>query len=50
MVACFSVLALFCKLLFAFFGVNENIVRIADFFFPTLPCFSVAVPVVKRSN
>src|SRR5579864_3281246 len=40
-------LALFCKLLFAFFGLNENVVRIAQMLFPALPYFSVAAPVVK---
>jgi hypothetical protein len=39
--------ALFGEFFFAFFSVNENIVRIADFLFPALPCFPVAVPVVK---
>ena len=39
--------ALFGKLLFAFFGLNENVVRIADMLFPALPRFAVLVPIVK---
>lgn len=38
---------LFGKLLFAFFGVNENVVRTADLLFPALPDLSVVAPVLK---
>ena len=40
-------LASFRKLLSAFFGMNEHVVRIAQVLFPALPCFPVAVPFVK---
>ena len=40
-------LVLFCKLFFAFFGLKEHVVRIADFLFPALPDFSVPAPIVK---
>jgi hypothetical protein len=38
---------LFCKLLFAFFGVDENIIGIAEMFLPALPSFPVLAPIVK---
>jgi len=38
---------LFGKLLFAFFGMNENVVRIAQMLFPFLAGFAVASPIVK---
>ena len=40
-------LALSCKLLFAFFGLKQHVVRIAEFLFPALPDFSVPAPFVK---
>src|SRR5579864_1343026 len=40
-------LALFRKLLSAFFGVNENVVRITEMLFPFVPDFSVMAPLVK---
>lgn len=39
--------SLFSELLSAFFSVNENIIGIAQMFFPLLPDFAVASPVVK---
>src|SRR5580765_7485879 len=40
-------LALLCELLFAFFGVNENVVRIAEMLFPFLTGFAMTTPIVK---
>ena len=40
-------LALFCKLLFAFFGLKQHVVRIAQVLFPALPDLSVPAPFVK---
>jgi len=40
-------LALFCELLFAFFGLDQHVIRIADFLFPSLSDFSVAAPIVQ---
>jgi hypothetical protein len=42
-----SFLALLRKLLFAFFGLKQHVVRIAQALFPALPCFPVAVPLIK---
>jgi len=40
-------LALFCKLLLTFFGLNENVVRITEMLFPFVADFSVPAPIVK---
>jgi hypothetical protein len=40
-------LALFRKLLLAFFGMNENVVRIAEMFFPFFAGCAVTSPIVK---
>ena len=40
-------LALLGKLLFAFFGMDENVVRIAEMFFPFLAGFAVTAPIVQ---
>src|SRR6266571_9181064 len=40
-------LALFFELLSAFFGVDENVVRVAEMLLPFLASFSVAAPIVK---
>ena len=45
LLGCF--LALFGKLLFAFFGMNENVIRVAEMLFSTLSSFPVAAPIVK---
>jgi hypothetical protein len=45
LLSCF--LALLGKLLFAFFGMNENVVRIAEMLFPFLAGFAEAAPIVK---
>jgi len=39
--------ALFCKLPFAFLGLKQHVVRVAEFFFPALPHFSVPAPFIK---
>ncbi len=40
-------LTLFGKLLFAFFGMDEHIVRVAEFFIPSVSDLAEAVPIVK---
>src|SRR6478752_417127 len=40
-------LVLLCKLFFSFFGLNENIVGVAQFFVPSISDLPEAVPIVK---
>jgi hypothetical protein len=42
-----SVSCVVSQVLFAFFGLKQHVVRIADFLFPSLPDFSVPAPIVK---
>jgi hypothetical protein len=45
LLSCF--LPLFGKLFFAFFSVNEHVIWVSEVFFPFLPDFAEAVPILK---